>query len=283
MYLAHDAYAPDLDQQVEQAIRKTLTLHPTTKTYALIDAALLPEWGAKLWGVSQSEPNGSLQALYQDTPLQELEECAPFIGLIGPSDLKGQFEHCSGTPFLSLICSKLDISSLRKHLAQFSRVETPDGIFHTTRVADTAVLPLLLRGMTAKQLATFAQGLDAWYIVGRDGLLQALSMPEKAQKAPVHGDEVRASSFTMSEQAMATVVDATDADRMLCALGEKYPSLVEQRPSAQWYQMASTIVHKMNNLKIEAEPERISAFRQAMASPSEEAALAVLQALAPST
>ncbi len=281
MYFAHDTYAPDLDQQMERAIRTTLGDHPHSQTYALIDASLLPEWGATLWNTSQSDPNGSLQAVYQDTPLHTLEECAPFVGLIGPDDLKRLFAHCNGTPFLSLICSTLDLTSLRKHLAQFSRAQTPDGLYHPTRFADTAVLPLLLRAMTAKQLTAFAQGIDAWYIVGRDGMLQPLPMPSQAQKAPPHGDHVHPSSYTLSEQAMALVVDGTDADRMLCALGEEHPHLVAKRPCAQLYPMACFIVDQMNRLQIAAEPQRISALRQAIASSSEEAALAVLQPLAP--
>jgi hypothetical protein len=282
MYFAHDAYANDLDQQTERATCSTLASHPDSKTYALIDASLLPEWGTTLWNTSQAKPAGTLQAVYQDTPLHALEECGPIVGQIGPDDLQGLFAHTSGTPFLSVICSALGTTALRAHLAQFSRAQTPDGLYHPTRFADTAVLPILLRALTAKQLTAFLQGIDAWYIVGRDGMLQSLPMPEKAQMAPPHGDDIQATSFTMSEQAMAMVVDATDADRMLCALGEKYPHLVEPRPSAQLYQMACFVVNNMNKLKIAAEPERISAFRQAMASTNEEAALAVLQSLAPS-
>lgn len=280
MYFAHDPYAPDLAQQIEQAVRNTLARVPGSQTYALIDASLLPEWGAKLWRVSQAEPQGSLQAVYQDTPMLELEECAPFICLVGPKELPELLAHCNGTPSLSLLCSMLELTALRQHLAQFSRAQTPDGLYHPTRFADTATLPALLRGMTALQLTAFVQGIAAWYVVGRDGMLQALTMPERGQKAPPHGDAVHSSSFSISEQAMAQVVDATDADRMLCALGDTHPHLGEHRPCAQLYQMACDIVVHMNRLKITAEPERISAFRQAMATRNTEAALAVLQPLA---
>jgi hypothetical protein len=282
MYFAHDPYAPDLAQQINQAVRATLAEHADSKTYALTDASMLPEWGATLWSVSQADPQGTLQAVYQDTPLHELEECAPFVGLVGPEDLQGLFAHCSGTPFLSLICASMGTTALRQHLARFSRAQTPDGLYHPTRFADTATLPALLRGMTAKQLSTLMQGIDAWLIVGRDGMLQALAMPDHAQKAPPHGDAVGESSYPLSDLAMAQVLDATDADRLLCAMGEDEPHNVQGRPAALLYDMARYVVNTMNTLHIDAEPERISAFRQAMGCHSAEEAKALLQTLAPS-
>ena len=282
MYFAHAPYAADLDQQIDRAVRSTLASHPQTKVYALIDATLLTPWNAELWTASLGESKNTLQSVYLHTPLQELEEIAPFVMQIGPKELQAVLPHCSGTPFLSIVCSPLDVAGLCRHLAQFCQVQPPDKLLYPTRFADTATLPLLLQAMTAKQQLAFVAGFDTWHIIGRDGMLQILTLPEQVQRPPEHDDLIQEYSYTISDRSFASIVDGADPDRLLCNMGTENPHLVKNRHCAVLYSMACLVVEQMNQLKIEAEPDRADAFMQAMNSQSKQAAVALLQQLAPS-
>ncbi|RZJ20070.1 MAG: DUF4123 domain-containing protein [Haliea sp.] len=274
-YFPCDPHHPALAQHIAQAVAAGLAAQPETRVYALMDATGLDRhWARQLWTESQHDPH-RIQPLYQDTPLADLEECAPFLCTLDRRELPALLSKTRSLPVLSVIQSRLDLDALRRHLARFVQVRAPDGASFAARWGFALGVPALVAALDPPCRALLLSGVDAWHLVNRSGTLDTLAGSGEAPPTdPVPG--MSDNAVEISEQAFLALADAFEADALLVAEARRSPALVQGRQPSVLHAMASRVLKEMDRLQLTEAPLRSELLCEALACASAEAAFAQL-------
>lgn len=195
--------------------------------YALVDTAF--DHGRKPLALAEGKPwhvyhEGNLLALGQVSPVL-LELAEP------PGPLTHQLErllrHCRGYPMLGFVRSAQSAASLRESWQNLLTVETEDGESYLLRFADTRVLPALSE--QPQIWNRLAAGLNAWWIIGREGVLVSLDIPDTHIR-----DEI---PLRIGNDALSALLGAGAADAMAQYMEEQFPELLARRSGAENYRL----------------------------------------------
>jgi hypothetical protein len=276
MYYGVDPHHPELFSQIEAALSAHLGQREDLHAYALIDGTFDAAFGAQLWALSKQADSGVVP-LYDNTPLSELEKCAPFLARLSLEQLPGSLKRCDDKPMLSFLQSPLTINRLQRHFAAFIRVRTPsDGLCFTLRFADTVCSLDALEMFNDAQRAAFCSGFTAWHLINRQGTLTTIAGTcgdAVSYLPPAVTDNC---AQDICERQYAMLVDSGDADYILCNLAETAPEITEQRQPSVLYTMVAGLLIAMDQRGIKNNAQRERLVAQALMLPDRQQALALL-------
>ena len=213
--------------------------------YALIDAAF--DHGGK----SLDLADGLI--VYHQGRLQNLASASPTLFELSGTDpdflqhqLRRLMRHCRGRPMLSFICSPLPASTVREHWQNLLEIETEDGESYLLRFADTRVLPALAEQREIwNRLAT---EVTVWWIVGRDGALTALDMPDSREDSNV--------PLRLSNESLHALISAGEADAMTEYMHQYFPDLLAGRDGNANYHLLTQTTALCNAQGIDGATEK---------------------------
>lgn len=191
--------------------------------YALLDLAF--DHGGK----TMTLPDSMVYPIYHQGRLEALSQASPALFELNIRDtrilekqLARLLHHCNGRPMLSFLATPLDAETLRERWQGCLEVGTSDGTSYLLRFADTRLLPVLtaLDEIWRRLSAPVA----AWWIIGRDGQLAELKLPE----APIADDEPP----SLDDGDYFALLRAGAADALAGQLYEHFPDLMEGRNGA---------------------------------------------------
>ncbi|MFC5472406.1 DUF4123 domain-containing protein [Paraherbaspirillum soli] len=152
------------------------------------------------------------------------------------SALQMWLKHCNRRPMLSIVASRKNAHQIAADWRQLHFVKTGDSQQFLLRFADTRVLTTLPTLLTTQQWAALSTPLMHWLTADRQGALVAVAV------APV-GTGAAPAPFELSNQQVAALTDAAEADAVINHLAENMEKIIPQQIApARFY---ADIVHTL--------------------------------------
>ncbi|WP_211467414.1 DUF4123 domain-containing protein [Collimonas silvisoli] len=277
MYYGVDPHHPELSSLIQTIISATIEKHGKLYVYALIDGTFDDNVGHQLWEYSKQADTGVV-SLYDNTVLSGYEECAPFLVNLSSENLPTLLKLSEGKPMLSIVQSPLPIKALQQHFAAFLQIRTTsDGMRMVLRFADTMCSQNVLNMFNDTQRSAFCSGFTAWHLINRKGMLTTIDgtcLDMTAYMPPAVGE---GNAIDVTDRQYAALIDAGEADYILCDLAKQAHFLVAERTSSTLYSMISGLLKQLTEYGIKKDKERYALVAQAIMLPERDQALALLE------
>lgn len=201
-------------------------------------------------------------------------------GVSTPRTDAGLLRKARAKPMLSFVQSALPLEEMRVHLAQFSRAQTQDGCWFSLRWGSPNRVSDLMNALDEEARAVLLSGLVAWHLIDRSGDLQTIEgrMTSPARPGAAPTADRLPQDLTLSDQAIAQLVDAGEADMILFEAFNQTLADKEQRSAPLLHSMACAVLKEMDHLQIQGPNTRSRLVQQCLRCDSFGAALALLKA-----
>lgn len=193
--------------------------HGAEQWFALVDKAF--DYGKR----TQQSADATEIPIYHEGRFETLLPVSPALielpkeASVLDERLKRLVRHCNGRPMLSVLKVACSATQLRNEWQRLLELETDGQERFLLRFADTRVLPTL--ASIDAIWNRLAASVSAWWIVGRDGHWQSLSLPKI--RISDHGP------LAIDEEAYACLIAAGSADAMAAYLYEHFSELLIDR------------------------------------------------------
>lgn len=272
MYFGVDPHQPDLYDLIESAVRDCIGKHGQSNVIALVDGTFDTALGQELWEYSKRSDSGVV-ALYDNSALSGLEECAPFLLSMSPERLSQLLAISAGKPMFSIFQTPLAIDALQRHFSAFLQIHTPSEKLHLPlRFADTTCSENVLKMFSDAQRTAFCSGFTVWHLINRKGALTTIqgTPDETASYMPPAIGE--ANSVEITDKQYVWLMNSSEADFILCDLAKESPRHVGQRKASVLYSMIEGLLKQLTERGINNDRDRyLLAVRSLMFSEQHEA------------
>ncbi|MBB3259392.1 hypothetical protein F4827_004267 [Paraburkholderia bannensis] len=140
-------------------------------------------------------------------------------------------------PCVSTLDSTKSLHELGEHLRKFHLFEMPGGKLIVMRWYDTRILPAVMSVLNPQQAATFSDGITAWKIYNRFGLVEEQQLPncsDLRSREPI--------PLTLDFAQEQTLFDAAEPDKLIHELRRNIRAEIDRVPrdilhpfiSSQW-------------------------------------------------
>ncbi len=277
MYFGVDPHHPELNSLVQTTVSATIEKRGKLYVYALVDGTFDDDVGRQLWEYSKQADTGVV-SLYDNTVLSGYEECAPFLMNLSPENLPKLLKFSDGKPMLSLLQSPLPIRVLQQHFAAFLQIRTTsDGMRMVLRFADTMCSQNVLNMFNEAQRSAFCSGFTVWHLINRKGTLTTIDgtcLDATTYVQPAVGE---GNAIDITDKQYVGLIDAGEADYILCALAKQAYRLVAERTPSTLYSMIRGLLKQLTEYGIKKDKERYALVAQAIMFPERDQALALLE------
>jgi hypothetical protein len=236
MYFAFDLPSTKLPQQIANELHalRVACIGSSVNVFVLIDGAFDEGIFSKcLKGLPRI-------SLYAGTDLEHLGEAAPFLVLVPEmkweqaSWLEELISVIGNRPMWSVIASSMDINMLAEHFGRYLVCKTEDSLEWPVRWGDIRVLPELLRSLDSKLIGELMRPIYRWLAASRTGELLIWSDEEIFDRENLQFEKI-----PLSDTVFKQLVDASEADAILCAVSDTQPELLKCYLPSECYRRVS--------------------------------------------
>lgn len=189
--------------------------------HMLLDMGFAPTLRERLPAVDRNDSVIALyEGVYDGDDLMSISPCVvplPADATARVAMFETVLRETSGRPMVSLLYGTRDTGALVAHLrGQLEASAAADGEAFLVRLADTRCLPVWLAALTPGQRRRFTDGIDAWHVFDRTGILVALDL-DVADDVPGSGADVARSGepYVLDENQLERLRQAAKIDTLI--------------------------------------------------------------------
>ena len=162
--------------------------------------------------------------------------------------------HASGRPMLSFIHSLVAPQTLRDSWQNILEIETADGESFLLRFADTRTLPAIAGALHEHAWPRLCKNVEQWFVIDRDGRLQALPVATKDQEAST----TLLTLIRIDDKALAELLRLGQADALASALNEQFRDLLPRANGALAYRWLNDVSELADRNGLDAFPDQLA-------------------------
>ena len=218
---------------------------------AILDPASEPRVWPKFGNLARTRGGGSL---FIGTSHPDDEAVAPLLLPLQQDDaqlLNELTRIALESPAVIWVASPLQHKIVAAKLANKFQAKLIDGQAITLRYQDPRVLPELLSGLNADQLASFNDGVATWWWFDRGNML-CRNNPEMSQ-SPLPNKSPWLPTIALDEQQVEALLEASFIDRVLHVLQRVSPGAWQGLARAERWRLASRLIETASTWNLTSE------------------------------
>jgi hypothetical protein len=191
-------------------------------------------------------------SLYVGTDLENLGEAAPFLVWVPEmkweegSWLEELISIVGNRPMWSVIASSVNMNVVANYFRRYVVCKAEDSLEWPVRWGDIRVLPELLRSLEPELVSDLMRPIDRWLVSSRTGEL--MTWPDRRI---FDCGSTRFEKMPLSDTVFKKLVNASEADAILCAVSDTQPELLKSHLPSECYRRVTRQLKTANKFNVE--------------------------------